>query len=76
MEDVKFRMQMKVGDRIYTGIHETLPGALSLLMEKILDEQDEDDLWAIGDNLTKLHEEIKDLEPPEGLFEALRKIRE
>ncbi len=78
-DGVKFRMQMKCGDRIYTGIHKTLPGALSLLMEKILDEQNSDDLWAIGHGLTKLHEEIDGLEPPEGLFEAwdaLRKIRE
>ncbi len=76
MDDVKFRVQMKNGGRIYTGIANGLPGALAWLMDKILEAENEDDVFAIGDNLTKLHEEIQDLEPPEGLFEALRKIRE
>ncbi len=79
MDGVKFRVQMKLDGRIYTGIHNTLPGSLSLLMEKILNEQHEDDLWAIGEGLTKLHEEIEGIEPPEGLFEAwdaLKKKRE
>lgn len=79
MDDVKFRVQMKVEDRIYTGIHKTLHGAISLLMEKILLIQVEDDLWAIGENLTKLHKETEGMEPPEGLFEAwdaLKKMRE
>lgn len=72
MDDVKkkFRVQMKIEDRIYTGIHETLHGALSLLLEKTLLLGIEDDLWAIGETLSKLHEETADMEPPEGLFEA------
>lgn len=79
MDDVKFRVQMKRGDRVYTGIHETLSGALSKLMEKLLFVSNEDDLWAIGEALQNLHEETADMAPPDGLFEAhesLKKKRE
>ena len=70
MDSVKFRVQMKIEDRIYTGIHEKLHGALSMMLERALDEAIEDDLWAIGEALSKLHEETADMEPPEGLFEV------
>lgn len=70
MDSVKFRVQMKIEDRIYTGIHETLHGALSVLLENALQRRIEDDLWAIGESLAKLHEETADMEPPEGLFEV------
>jgi hypothetical protein len=66
----KFRVQMKIEDRVYTGIHETLHGALSLLLEKVLLLGIENDLWAVGKSLSTLHEETEDMGPPDGLFEA------
>jgi len=74
-DDVKFRVQMKRGDRIYTGVAESLQLAMAEMIQTIRVRPHEDDLVVMVDNFRTVEKQCvevnKEIGPIMDLLEKL-----
>lgn len=76
-ETVRFRMQMKRGDRIYTGVAETFEMAMGDLLGQLRLRPHSDDMDVMLQNIRETVKVMTDVDSElGGMFELLDKIKE